>query len=76
MRAFCLPGKPGQLFAAGLNFVSGGEKVRVVGGYERKHGKVAGELETLARNDAATMGGNTVQRSQRPNVQPRDVITP
>jgi len=31
-----------------------------VGGYERKPGKVAGELETLARNDAATMGGNTV----------------
>ena len=31
-----------------------------VGGYERKPGKVAGELETLARNEAATMGGNTV----------------
>jgi hypothetical protein len=31
-----------------------------VGGFERKPGKVAGELETLARNEAATMGGDTV----------------
>ena len=31
-----------------------------VGGFERKPGKVAGELEALARNEAATMGGDTV----------------
>ena len=31
-----------------------------VGGFERKPGKVAGELETLARNEAATMGGDTI----------------
>ena len=31
-----------------------------VGGFERKPGKVAAELETLARNEAATMGGNAV----------------
>jgi hypothetical protein len=31
-----------------------------VGGFERKPGKVAGELETLARNEAATMDGDTI----------------
>jgi len=31
-----------------------------VGAFERKPGKVAGELETLARNEAALMGGDTV----------------
>jgi len=31
-----------------------------VGGYERKPGKVAEELQTLARNEAALMGGDTV----------------
>ncbi|MGH6628262.1 MAG: DUF4156 domain-containing protein [Burkholderiales bacterium] len=31
-----------------------------VGGFERKPGKVATELATLARNEAATMGANTV----------------
>lgn len=31
-----------------------------VGGFERKPGKVAGELETLARNEAVSLGGNTV----------------
>lgn len=31
-----------------------------VGGVERKPGKVAGELATLARNEGATMGGDTV----------------
>ena len=31
-----------------------------VAGVERKPGKVAGELETLARNEAALMGGDTV----------------
>ena len=46
------------------NCESGGEitaslKSRV-GGFERKPGKVAGELETLARNEAATMGGDTI----------------
>ncbi len=31
-----------------------------VGGYERNATKVAGELETQARNEAAKMGGDTV----------------
>jgi len=31
-----------------------------VGAFERKPGKVAGELEALARNEAATMGGDTI----------------
>lgn len=31
-----------------------------VGAFERKPGKVAGELETLARNEGAEMGGDTV----------------
>ena len=31
-----------------------------VGGFERKPGKVAGELETLARNEGAEMGGDAV----------------
>lgn len=31
-----------------------------VGAFERKPGKVAGELETLARNDAAASGGDTI----------------
>lgn len=31
-----------------------------VGGFERNATKVAGELETLARNEAAKMGGDTV----------------
>lgn len=31
-----------------------------VAGFERKPGKVAGELEALARNEAALMGGDTV----------------
>jgi len=31
-----------------------------VGAFERKPGKVAGELETLARNEAASMGGDTI----------------
>ncbi len=31
-----------------------------VGGFERKPGKVAGELETLARNEAAATGGDTI----------------
>jgi len=31
-----------------------------VGAFERKPGKVAGELETLARNEANSMGGDTV----------------
>jgi len=31
-----------------------------VGGFERKPGKVAGELETMARNDAESMGGDTI----------------
>lgn len=31
-----------------------------VGAYERNATKVAGELETLARNEAALMGGDTV----------------
>ena len=31
-----------------------------VGGFERKPGKVATELATLARNEAATMGANAV----------------
>ena len=31
-----------------------------VGAFERKPGKVAGELETLARNEATSMGGDTV----------------
>lgn len=31
-----------------------------VAGVERKPGKVAGELETLARNEAAVMGGDAV----------------
>ncbi|MDT8321630.1 MAG: DUF4156 domain-containing protein [Xanthomonadales bacterium] len=31
-----------------------------VAGVERKPGKVAGELEALARNEAALMGGDTV----------------
>ena len=31
-----------------------------IAGFERKPGKVAGELEALARNEAALMGGDTV----------------
>jgi len=31
-----------------------------VGAFERNPGKVAGELETLARNEAVSMGGDTV----------------
>lgn len=31
-----------------------------VGGFERNATKVAGELETLARNEAAKMGGDTI----------------
>jgi hypothetical protein len=31
-----------------------------VAGFERKPGKVAGELETMARNDAESMGGDTI----------------
>lgn len=31
-----------------------------VGAFERKASKVAGELETLARNEAAQMGGDTI----------------
>lgn len=31
-----------------------------VGAYDRKASKVAGELETLARNEAALMGGDTI----------------
>jgi len=31
-----------------------------IGAFERKPGKVAGELETLSRNEAALMGGDTV----------------
>lgn len=31
-----------------------------VGGFERNASKVQGELETLARNEAAKMGGDTI----------------
>lgn len=37
-----------------------------VGGVERNSIKVADELETLARNEAATMGANTLQPQSGP----------